>query len=69
MTKPKKRLSLRIAVLQGDLKFDGFQDFLPVKAAVVKVLEDAVIITVVKVLEVAVVGVYVAAMIVIPNVM
>ena len=68
MTKPEKRLSLRIVVLHGDLKFDGFQDFLPVKAAVVKVLEDAVIITVVKVLEVAVVGVYVAAVIVIPNV-
>ena len=34
-----------------------------------KVLEEAVIVTVVKVLEVAVVGVYVAAMIVIPNVM
>ena len=46
-----------------------FFDFLPVIAAVMKVLEEAVIVTVVKVLEVAVVGVYVAAVIVMPNVL
>ena len=46
-----------------------FFNFLPVIAAVIKVLEEAVIVTVMKVLEVVVVGVYVVAMIVIPEVM